>query len=471
MTAPNPLVAPRVDSTTSYSGIFVAEDIATLIEGFKTNDWVDITLGTVTTTLDTVALVADPVGQVIAMGAAYLIDHVKPLSDALEVLTGDPDQVAAYAHTWRNAADAVDQAGTALQAAVDRETASWTGAVGDAYRNHISEQLAGLAALKNACTAMSEIVHGAGVVVAFTRGLVRDLVAQAISTLAARLPVWAAEAGVTLGIATPAIVVQATTVLAAWTARVAEVMRGIVKTLQRLLPILRHLEELIKSLSQLLKRLARRAPHGPGEHEPHLGGGHEDPFSGGGDIPGSVPPLEPDEIDRIIEGIIEEPTPQPGDPVSGGSGNRGHAGEQGMGFYYSQEKGWAFLEGPSGGGGHASNARGFDGVAFRTDGPPEIQILDNKSLARDGNVSSASAITTNLKKNLDALAQRAADPALNDVPRIQEVRDSIAKAREALATGRPLPPDVHLVVTNSGGASTGVTAGLAGQGVEFRNLN
>src|SRR5690242_8724017 len=43
--------------------------------------------------------------------------------------------------------------------------------------------------------------------------------------------------------------------------------------------------------------------------------------------------------------------------------DRGHAGEQSMGFYWG-ERGYFLVEGPSGAGGHAANARGFDGVAF-----------------------------------------------------------------------------------------------------------
>jgi hypothetical protein len=422
--APSPLIAPRIDTTPSYGGIFIAEDIATLIEGFKTNDWIDVTIGGVAATLDAVSLVIDPLGQVAAMGAAFLMEHVKPLSDALDFVAGDPDQIAAYSQTWRNAADSVDRAGTDLQAAVDRETLDWTGAAGDAYRAHMNEQLNAILGLRNASTAMSEIVQGVGLMVSFARGLVRDLVAQFLATLAVRLPTWLAAEGLTVGLATPAVVAQAAELIATWTARVARVLRGIAKTLQKLLPILRHLDELIRSLVVLLKRLARKAPHGEhGPHGPHSGGGphepglhepglHEPGLHEPGLAGGEAPHRTPDEIDQIIEGIREESTVQPGETVSGGTGARGTAGEQGMGFAYSQEQGWAFLEGPSGTSGHASNAAGFDGVAFRTDGPPEIHILDNKSLAREGNVGSATAITDNLGQNLDALAQRAADPRL-----------------------------------------------------------
>jgi hypothetical protein len=471
-TAPNPLIAPRVDTTPIYGGIFIAEDIATLVEGFKTNDWVDVALGAVSATLDAAAIVIDPFGQVAAMGAAFLMEHVKPLSDALDAVAGDPDQVAAYSQTWHNAAVAVERAGGDLQSAMDRETLDWTGAAGDAYRAHMNEQLNAILALRNASTAMSEIVQGVGIVVAFARGLVRDLVAQALATLAVRLPTWLAAEGLTIGLATPAVVAQAAELIATWTARVSRVLRGITKTLQKLIPIVRRLDTLIRDLVALLKRLARKAPHGEhGPHGPHSSGGLHEPGLHEPGLHGEAPHRTPDEIDQIVEGIREESTVQPGESLSGGTEARGTGGEQGMGFAYSQQQGWAFLEGPSGTSGHASNAAGFDGVAFRTDGPPEIHILDNKSLASQGNVSSATAITDNLGQNLDALAQRAADPRMNDVPRIQELRDSIAQARDAVANGQPLPPNVHLVVTNSGGASTGVTARLAQQGVEFRDVH
>jgi hypothetical protein len=141
-----------------------------------------------------------------------------------------------------------------------------------------------------------------------------------------------------------------------------------------------------------------------------------------------------------------------------------------MGFAYRYEEGWAFLEGPSGGLGHRWNAPGFDGVAFRIRGDFELEILDNKSLARLGNVSSASALTTNLRKNLDDLITRANSASLNDVPRIAELRGALRDTRIALDSGGKMPSNVRLVVTNAGGRSTGVTTRLAQQGIEFRSL-
>jgi Domain of unknown function (DUF4157) len=146
---------------------------------------------------------------------------------------------------------------------------------------------------------------------------------------------------------------------------------------------------------------------------------------------------------------------------------RAVGGELGMGFAYRAEQGWAFLSGPGGSAGHRWNEPGFDGVAFRVQGQFEIHILDNKSLARAGNISSASALTTNLLKNLDGLITTAGDPRFNTTPRIQQVRSALAGARAAIAANQPLPPHVELRVTSFGGRSTGITAGLAARGVRF----
>ena len=151
---------------------------------------------------------------------------------------------------------------------------------------------------------------------------------------------------------------------------------------------------------------------------------------------------------------------------------RGYAGEQGMGFAGYPAPTWALIEGPSGAAGHGVTTRGFDAVAVRVEGNFEIHLVDNKSLARAGNVSSATALTRNLASNLDALITRVNGAAYNDFPQIAQVRTALTQARTALNTpGAQLPSNVRVIVTNFGGQSTGVTADLAARGVQFRNLN
>lgn len=145
---------------------------------------------------------------------------------------------------------------------------------------------------------------------------------------------------------------------------------------------------------------------------------------------------------------------------------RGMAGELGMAFiHYRREDGWIVFEGPGGPAGHGVTQRGFDAVAYNTR-TGEIHLADNKSLARAGNVGSATAIdpSRNLAQNVDGLIARV--EAARDVPGRVRLLARLRAVRAALLGGTPLPSDVKLVVPTVGGRSTGVTPRLANQGVQ-----
>jgi hypothetical protein len=128
------------------------------------------------------------------------------------------------------------------------------------------------------------------------------------------------------------------------------------------------------------------------------------------------------------------------------------------------------LEGPGGPDGHQWNEPGFDGVAyrFRDADPLEIHILDNKSHAAEGNVPSATALTRNLRQNLEDLIQRVGSSQYDQVPKIADVRSKLNESLAAIRGGSQLPPEVKLIVTAYGGRREGVTESLQAQGVTFK---
>jgi hypothetical protein len=59
----NPLVVSRTGGATNeWSGVYLAEDIQLLHQGVKSGSWIDLSLGGVGATLDTLGLVTDPLG-------------------------------------------------------------------------------------------------------------------------------------------------------------------------------------------------------------------------------------------------------------------------------------------------------------------------------------------------------------------------------------------------------------------------
>ncbi|MEU7800160.1 WXG100 family type VII secretion target [Micromonospora arborensis] len=248
----NPLSATASAAPPSaWAGVWICEDIELIAQGVRSGSWIDGSLGVVSAGLDALAFVSDPVGALLQYGIAWLIEHVKPLSEALDWLAGDPAQITAHAQTWRNVAGSLREEATALARAVRDDLANWGGSAASAYRAWSAEQQQAISGLAQGADAMAVITEGAAGLVAAVRLLVRD----AIATCVSRLIVYAGELVVTGGLATPLVVEQVTTLVASWGARIARLLRGLLASLRRLIPEIRRLGDLIEKLKQALGRL------------------------------------------------------------------------------------------------------------------------------------------------------------------------------------------------------------------------
>jgi len=262
----NPLVAASADGPKDASaGVWIAEDIELIARGVRNGSWIDGTLGVVGAGLDALAIISDPVGALLQYGVAWMIEHIRPLSEALDWLAGDPAQISAHAQTWRNvAADLRDNADSLVRT-VRLDLTEWTGVAADAYRSWATQQHQSVDALANAADAMAAITEGAGFLIAAVRILVRD----AIATLVSRLIVYAAEEVASFGLATPLMVEQVSTLIASWAAKIARWLKSLISSLRSLAGECRALERLIEALKKILSRLRSRGgepagrPDGP----------------------------------------------------------------------------------------------------------------------------------------------------------------------------------------------------------------
>ena len=256
MTSPNPLVAGSADTPVDpWAGVWIAEDIEQIARGIKDGSWIDTTLGAVSAGLDALAFISDPIGALLQYGVAWIIEHVKPLSKALDWLAGDPGQIAAHAQTWRNVAAALHDRVDDLGRAVRWDTSEWTGDAADAYRAWAGQQQGAVGGLAKAAETMAVITEAAGFLVAGVRMMVRD----AIATLVSRLIDYAAEEAFSLGLATPLVVEQVSTLCASWAARIGKWLKDLISSLARLRGAAGKIGRLIEALKKVLGRLHRSA--------------------------------------------------------------------------------------------------------------------------------------------------------------------------------------------------------------------
>jgi hypothetical protein len=247
-------VADPGGSTDPWAGVWIAEDIQTILHGVTNGSWVDTSLGAVSAGLDALALIADPIGGLLQYGVAWILEHVKPLSEALDWLAGDPGQIAAHARSWRNIAGALQNEAAGLDRAVRWDTADWVGSAADAYRVWTGQQRDAVGGLATAAETMAAITEGAGMLVAGVRMMVRD----AIAVLVSRLISYTAETVFTLGLATPFVVGQVSTLCASWAARIAGWLRGLVRSLEHLRGLTGRMGSAIEAIKKLLTRLRGR---------------------------------------------------------------------------------------------------------------------------------------------------------------------------------------------------------------------
>ncbi|SNY74061.1 WXG100 family type VII secretion target [Paractinoplanes atraurantiacus] len=241
----NPLVAaPSSAGPGPIAGLAPAEDIQQIYQAIQSGSWVDGALGLAGGALDALAFVSDPIGSLLQYGVAWIIEHVKPLSEALDWLAGDPSQVTAQARTWTNIAGRLAGEADALAQSVRWDTADWHGGAAEAYRSHAARRMSDLRALSRASDTMALITEGAGMLVGTVRIMVRD----AIATVVSRLISYAVEVLASLGTATPLVVEQVATLCASWAAKIGRWLKQLVASMQKLAKAMKELGEAILAL-------------------------------------------------------------------------------------------------------------------------------------------------------------------------------------------------------------------------------
>ncbi|GAA0520095.1 hypothetical protein GCM10011581_10260 [Saccharopolyspora subtropica] len=250
----NPLIAPPQDSSSWYTGIGIVEAIADVSAAIESGSWAEVGYGVLGTGLEALSAVLDPIGTGVSWVVGWVIEYVQPLTDILDQLAGNADQVAAHAQTWRNVSESLRTTADALQADVDRDTAGWTGAAADAYRSRLAATAQLIRAQSEAAGALAAGTEISGMFVGTIREVVRDLIADCVG----RLVSWAIEASTGVGIAV--VAAQATARVARWGARIMQVVQKLLQGLMKLVPLVRKLADLLVRLRRILDDITNGNP-------------------------------------------------------------------------------------------------------------------------------------------------------------------------------------------------------------------
>lgn len=127
--------------------------------------------------LDALGIAMNPLKGLSSAGIGWLIEHIGFLKEGLDLLAGDPGAVSANAQTWTNIAVALRESAEEF----DASRAQLSDSAGDAltsYNEVVDTYLGAVQTAASHADKASSAINSAGVIVAVTRSLVRDLIAD-----------------------------------------------------------------------------------------------------------------------------------------------------------------------------------------------------------------------------------------------------------------------------------------------------
>ena len=231
-----------------HSGTGLLDSGTSLCESIGQQDWVSAALSGVAVGFDALATYSDPLGSLFAAGIGWIIDHLDPIKSWFDDLTGNPEAVAAFAGTWLNVSTSVGIARSDFERDAEQKLGEMKGTDVDAYREHVDTEVQKLQLLTYATRAVSMGLEGAAVIVQFVHGLLRD----ALAKIAGSICSYAAELVFTLGAATPLVIHQATTRVAALVAEIGPKISGLKTSVTDLDSLMHQLRDILNDIPRFL---------------------------------------------------------------------------------------------------------------------------------------------------------------------------------------------------------------------------
>ncbi|MBN6036177.1 WXG100 family type VII secretion target [Amycolatopsis sp. 195334CR] len=181
--------AGKTPVKSALQGAGLVQDIAGGREQLAQGDWTEGLLSLAAGGLDAGMKIKDiqgggnPVEMLISMGLGWVVEHLSPMKDWLDQLTGNQDELDLTVQTWAEISKQVQATAEELNATVQQDCATWTGTSADRYREYIQRRLDTLVQLSDDAKSCAGLIDVAKTVLAVVRNLIRDLITDVCAKL------------------------------------------------------------------------------------------------------------------------------------------------------------------------------------------------------------------------------------------------------------------------------------------------
>ncbi|GHE96717.1 hypothetical protein GCM10017786_31700 [Amycolatopsis deserti] len=193
-------------------------------------------------------IVSDPLGWLISNGVGFLVSWIKPLEDALELVTGDPDALEDGAKAFNQLGEQIEALKQETEELLATGLANWHGDGAAAAAKRLSEFRDGLSGTAGATTELATLLAVSSAVMSIAKDLVLSIISDFVEWLIVTWLAALAATVVTLG-GSEAAAMAATGVRAA--TETSKVSRWV----QKLTTVINKIKDLLDKIKAFLEKI------------------------------------------------------------------------------------------------------------------------------------------------------------------------------------------------------------------------
>ncbi|RZQ64252.1 hypothetical protein [Amycolatopsis suaedae] len=171
----------------ALQGAGVAQDFIGGVSLIADGEWTEGLLDIAGGAVDLAMGIKNPAEMLISMGLGWVMEHLSPLKDFLDKLTGSQDELDLTVQTWVQISSHIQQVAQELTTSVQQDCATWTGGSADQYRQFVQDRLDRYAQMSDDAMLAARFVDISktllNIVRSFIRGLITDTCAKLIMIL------------------------------------------------------------------------------------------------------------------------------------------------------------------------------------------------------------------------------------------------------------------------------------------------
>jgi hypothetical protein len=186
----NPLIA-QGDGTKLTEGAGLLHDAAEVLDAAGKGNWTEGLMNFAGGAMGVAGFLADPLAGLVSMGFGWLMEHVSFLHEPLDWLTGDQETLDGMSKTWGNISNHLEQVSTDLKDWVGTDSGQWLGREFRAYEGWGKDRAETYGSVATGAQAISVLVNLCKTIMNVVRGIVRDLISEAVGKLVSICLRWA----------------------------------------------------------------------------------------------------------------------------------------------------------------------------------------------------------------------------------------------------------------------------------------